>query len=86
MLSEKNKNHPTGFKSAVADVSIDDDSYTNNMRQNADFVNRENQENDERTTFSMEDDDLDSEETYSYDRLTAQLPCCIEGRNKTIGQ
>ena len=34
LLSEKNKNHPTVFTSAVADVSIDNDSYTNNMPQN----------------------------------------------------
>lgn len=47
-------------------------AFTNNMPQNTNFVNRENQENNDRTTFSMEDDDLDSAETYTYEHLTAQ--------------
>lgn len=47
-------------------------AFTNNMPQNSDFVNRENQENNDRTTFSMEEDDLNSAETYTYEHLTAQ--------------
>jgi len=52
------------------------------MPQNSDFVNRENQENNDRTTFLMEDDDLDSAETYSYENLTAQAEGYYNGQVK----